>query len=134
MKKKDDGGGEGPVAADPGLSLFWLDGSAYGRMTYTDTTHTGMTHTGRAQTNTDVPASEPCACKQVASATRTLVKTVSWRILATMCTVTMIYVLTSNSNLAATAGVLDATVKMGLYYAHERIWNRVQKGTTYVRE
>ena len=67
------------------------------------------------------------------SAIRSVMKTLSFRILATATTVVLIYALTDDGDLAMTVGYLDATLKMGLYYAHERIWNRVDVGTTKIR-
>ena len=114
MKKNNDGAGESP---DPGLSLFWLDESFGGAMP--------MTQTPRRSRVPD----KMCAD----SAIRSVMKTLSFRILATAMTVVLIYALTDDGDLAMTVGYLDATLKMGLYYAHERIWNRVQVGTTKIR-
>ena len=113
MKKNNDGVGESP---DPGLSLFWLDESFGGAMP--------MTTPRRSR----VP-DKMCAD----SAIRSVMKTLSFRILATATTVVLIYALTDDGDLAMTVGYLDATLKMGLYYAHERIWNRVDVGTTKIR-
>jgi len=67
------------------------------------------------------------------SAVRSLMKTLTWRILATVTTVVVIYALTDDGDLAMTVGYLDVTLKMGLYYFHERIWNRVRVGTKKIR-
>jgi len=124
MKKKDDGWGE---ASDPGLSLFWVDDG----LESTATTAPAWPH---------VPEKEPASAaihtmREVTeeSAIRSVVKTVSWRILATVTTVFVIYAMTDDGDLAMTVGYLDATIKMGLYYFHERIWNRSRIGMTKVR-
>jgi len=113
MKKNNDGVGESP---DPGLSLFWLDESFGGAMPMT---------TPRRPRVFDKMDED--------SAIRSVMKTLSWRILATVTTVVLIYALTDDGDLAMTIGYLEATLKMGLYYVHERIWNRVQVGTRKIR-
>ena len=67
------------------------------------------------------------------SAIRSVMKTLSWRILATVTTVVVIYVLTENGDLAMTVGYMDAILKMGLYYFHERFWNRMRTRTRKIR-
>ena len=114
MKKNNDGVGESP---DPGLSLFWLDDSFDGAMPITKTPR-----------RLHVPEQ-----MQEDSAFRSALKTLSWRLLATMTTVMLIYALTDDGDLAMTVGYLDVTLKTGLYYFHERIWNRVQVGTRKIR-
>jgi len=114
MKKNNEGVGESP---DPGLSLFWLDDSFDGAMPITKTPR-----------RLHVPEQ-----MQEDSAFRSALKTLSWRLLATMTTVVLIYTLTDDGDLAMTVGYLDVTLKTGLYYFHERIWNRVQVGTRKIR-
>ena len=121
MKKKDDGwvvslyrSGE---SSEPGLSLFWMDESFDGAMP--------MMKTPRRPRVPEKMHED--------SAIRSGIKAVSWRILATVTTVLVIYALTDDGDLAMTVGYLEATIKMGLYYFHERIWNRVQVGMTKVR-
>ena len=114
MKKNNDGVGESP---DPGLSLFWLDDSFDGAMPITKTPR-----------RLHVPEQ-----MQEDSAFRSALKTLSWRLLATMTTVVLIYTLTDDGDLAMTVGYLDVTLKTGLYYFHERIWNRLQVGTRKIR-
>jgi len=114
MQKNNDGVGESP---DPGLSLFWLDDSFDGAMPITKTPR-----------RLHVPEK-----MQEDSAIRSVMKTISWRLLATMTTVVLIYTLTDDGDLAMTVGYLDVTLKTGLYYFHERIWNRVQVGTRKIR-
>ncbi len=114
MQKNNDGVGESP---DPGLSLFWLDDSFDGAMPITKTPR-----------RLHVPEQ-----MQEDSAFRSALKTLSWRLLATMTTVVLIYTLTDDGDLAMTVGYLDVTLKTGLYYFHERIWNRVQVGTRKIR-
>ena len=124
MKKQRDrvGGSVGlSNTADPGVSLFWLDDSFDGAMP--------MTTTAPRQPQF------PVAVQQILdeSATRSVLKTFSWRLLATATTVVVIYVLTENGDLAMTVGYMDAILKMGLYYFHERFWNRLRTRTRKIR-
>ena len=140
MKKKDDGCGEPP---DPGMSLFWIDDGLEGAMTE-DPPWPSVPEKEQASEPTmfDLYADElflpelpkvPVQYEKEDSAIRSVIKTVSWRILATVTTVLVIYALTDDGDLAMTVGYLDATLKMGLYYFHERIWNRVRVGTRKIR-
>ena len=67
------------------------------------------------------------------SAIRSVIKAISWRIFATVTTVLVIYALTDDGDLAMSVGYLDAAIKIGLYYFHERIWNRLRVGMTKIR-
>ena len=59
---------------------------------------------------------------------RSLAKTMSYRLFSTMFTAALVWVLTGNLGFAATIGVLDSVGKLGVFYAHERIWNRIPCG------
>ena len=108
--------------ADPGVSLFWLDDSFEGTM---------------PMTMPPAPAQPPAVLTEQLpddeSATRSALKTLSWRLFATATTMVVIYVLTRSSDLALTVGYLDAILKMGLYYFHERFWNRLRVGRQKIR-
>ncbi len=62
------------------------------------------------------------------SATRSIIKAFSWRILATVTTALLVYAFTGSTDLAVTIGSLEAVSKMVLYYFHERMWNRLHVG------
>ena len=107
--------------ADPGVSLFWLDDSFEGTM---------------PMTMPPAPAQPPAVLTEQLpneTATRSALKTLSWRLFATATTMVVIYVLTGSSDLALTVGYLDAILKMGLYYFHERFWNRLRVGRQKIR-
>jgi len=53
---------------------------------------------------------------------RLLIKTLSWRIIASSTTLGLVYALTGDLPVATTIGILDAVVKIGLYYCHELAW------------
>lgn len=59
---------------------------------------------------------------------RSLLKTISWRILATMTTITIVYLFTEKIMLSLEIGLVEVVSKMIFYYFHERIWNLVTLG------
>ncbi|MBL4730255.1 MAG: DUF2061 domain-containing protein [Sulfurimonas sp.] len=59
---------------------------------------------------------------------RTLLKTISWRILGTLDTVLIAYFITGNFVMAAAIGSIEVVTKMFLYYFHERAWNKISLG------
>lgn len=62
------------------------------------------------------------------SHSRSLAKAVSWRITGTLDTVLISYLVTRKLTLAVTIGVVELFTKIMLYYAHERVWNRISYG------
>ena len=62
------------------------------------------------------------------SHSRSIVKALSWRILATIITASVVLTITGKLRLAAEIGLIDTFIKLGIYYLHERIWNRVPYG------
>ena len=59
---------------------------------------------------------------------RSLFKALSWRFLATFITAGIVWALTGQGKFAAAVGVLDTTVKLFVYFFHERIWLRIPFG------
>lgn len=59
---------------------------------------------------------------------RSVLKSVSFRILATSTGIALILVMTGETTIAASYGFLDAVSKLALYYIHERLWNRIKFG------
>ena len=62
------------------------------------------------------------------SSTRSVVKALSWRFIATLTTTILVFVFTGRFDLAITVGIFEALAKMVLYFAHERVWNRLRFG------
>jgi uncharacterized membrane protein len=54
---------------------------------------------------------------------RSVLKSVSWRIVATLTTVLLVYVFGRDFTLATLVGVTEFILKTFIYYVHERIWN-----------
>jgi uncharacterized membrane protein len=59
---------------------------------------------------------------------RSIVKAMSFRILATITTFSAIWILTGNLKFAGLVGVIDFVSKLILYYFHERAWNKIKWG------
>ena len=59
---------------------------------------------------------------------RSIAKGFSWRLFATTTTVTIVYVFFGRLDLAIAAGIIETVSKVLLYYAHEKIWQRVRWG------
>ena len=54
---------------------------------------------------------------------RSVVKGVSWRIVGTIDTIILSYIVTGNIGSALKIGFTEVFTKVFLYYLHERIWN-----------
>ena len=59
-----------------------------------------------------------------------LLKTLTWRILATSDTFLISWFLTGNFKIAGGIASLEVITKMFLYYLHERGWNYVNSNRT----
>ena len=59
---------------------------------------------------------------------RSLVKSLSYRTLSVFVTTGVAWTVVGSLGFAATIGVLDTAAKLGLYFAHERAWNRIPLG------
>lgn len=53
---------------------------------------------------------------------RSLAKSISWRILGFLITSFIAFIVTKNITLATSLGLLDASIKIIIYYIHERGW------------
>ena len=59
---------------------------------------------------------------------RTIMKTLSWRFVATFITFSVAWLATGKLALAVEIGIADTLIKLGAYYFHERTWIRVRFG------
>lgn len=59
---------------------------------------------------------------------RALVKSISFRIIATITTVVLVFVFTGDLAIAGAIGLLDFISKLAIYYLHERAWEKVSWG------
>ena len=59
---------------------------------------------------------------------RSLVKTLTWRILATTDTFLISWLITGPFNMGGAIAGIEVLTKMFLYYAHERGWSKIKWG------
>jgi len=59
---------------------------------------------------------------------RSVAKAVSWRVIGTLDTLLISFILTGEVVLAASIASIDFVTKMFLYFFHERIWNKISWG------
>ena len=63
---------------------------------------------------------------------RSILKTVSWRITATLTTFGLVWLFTGQIKTALAVGGIEVVLKMLFYYLHERIWGKVKFGKVEV--
>ena len=59
---------------------------------------------------------------------RTFAKTISWRVTATITTMTIVFVFTRKIMLSIGVGLFEVVLKILFYYLHERMWTKVSWG------
>ena len=64
----------------------------------------------------------------VESRLRSVLKAVSWRVLATLTTMVIAYFVTSNVGDALKIGSVEVVVKLVIFYLHERTWAQLPLG------
>ena len=60
---------------------------------------------------------------------RSLLKAISWRIVGTLDTMTLGWIITGSPIMGLKIGALELITKFVLYYIHERIWLQSKFGT-----
>ncbi len=60
---------------------------------------------------------------------RSLLKAMSWRILATLTTVLIAYFITGEIDIAIMIGSIEFVLKFLIYYLHERAWQLLPRGS-----
>jgi len=64
----------------------------------------------------------------MSSKKRAIAKSVTWRITASITTMIIVYFMTGSLILVASIGALEILLKMLVYYAHERSWDKIKWG------
>ncbi len=59
---------------------------------------------------------------------RSLVKALTWRVLGSLDTITISYLLTGKIKTAITIGTIEIFTKLIIYFLHERAWNYIKWG------
>ena len=79
----------------------------------------------------DKPETDPTAATEVIreSRLRSVLKALSWRVLATLTTIAIAYFIVGDVKVALKIGAVEVVAKMLIYYLHERAWAKVPLGT-----
>ena len=59
---------------------------------------------------------------------RSVLKAISWRVVGTIDTIVISWVLTGEMKTALAIGSVELVTKMLLYFGHERIWDKINYG------
>jgi len=59
---------------------------------------------------------------------RSILKAISWRITGSIDTFVVSYLVTGKAILALSISGVEVFTKIGLFYLHERVWNKVKLG------
>jgi uncharacterized membrane protein len=59
---------------------------------------------------------------------RSIVKSLSWRIVGTLDTILISWLVTGALSVAFSIGAIELITKMVLYFFHERVWNAIKWG------
>ncbi len=59
---------------------------------------------------------------------RSIAKSISWRIIGTLDTILISWIITGKVKVALSIGLVELFTKMLLYFFHERIWNQIDWG------
>lgn len=65
---------------------------------------------------------------------RHLLKTMTWRLIGTIDTILLSWLITGNPIIGLKIGVAEIVTKMILYYLHERAWYRIDFGLDKIRK
>ena len=60
---------------------------------------------------------------------RSILKAITWRMLATSTTFIIAYFVTGESVVAFTIAGIETVMKLAIYYLHERAWQLLPRGT-----
>tara|TARA_B100000315_G_C14198120_1_gene416374 strand:+ start:225 stop:437 length:213 start_codon:yes stop_codon:yes gene_type:complete len=59
---------------------------------------------------------------------RSILKTITFRIIATLTTMFLVLLFTKNYAIAGLVGLLEFISKLFIYYIHERVWCKISWG------
>jgi len=60
--------------------------------------------------------------------TRSILKAISWRAGGTLVTTLTAWLFLGRVDIAVKIGLFDTLLKIGVFYFHERLWNRIHYG------
>ena len=59
---------------------------------------------------------------------RHVLKTITWRIIGTIDTILLGWIISGDPTIGLSVGIVEVVTKMILYYIHERAWYRINFG------
>ena len=59
---------------------------------------------------------------------RSVIKALTWRVIATLITMLIVFAFTDKLALSLGVGFVEVVVKIIAYYLHERVWVRIKFG------
>ena len=59
---------------------------------------------------------------------RSVIKTLTWRTIASLDTFLITWIVTGNPKAGITVSMIEVITKMGLYFVHERTWLKTKWG------
>ena len=59
---------------------------------------------------------------------RSIAKGLTWRVLATLTTVVIAWYIIGDIHIAFEIGAIEVVAKIGVYYVHERVWQKIPMG------
>ncbi|MBN2483440.1 MAG: adenylyl-sulfate kinase [Candidatus Omnitrophica bacterium] len=59
---------------------------------------------------------------------RSALKTISWRVVATLTTTLLVFIFTGKLSIAITVGSIEVIAKLIFYFFHERMWDKINFG------
>lgn len=59
---------------------------------------------------------------------RSFIKSLSYRVFGTLTSFAVVYVITGKGSLATLIAFWETVVKVGVYYYHERVWDKISWG------
>ncbi len=64
----------------------------------------------------------------IESKARSILKTISWRFWATITTMAVVFLIVGETTVALSIGLFEVTIKLLIYFFHERAWNKIKFG------
>lgn len=64
---------------------------------------------------------------------RSVIKTISWRALATLTTMSLVYIFIGDMTIAVSVGGIEVVLKMLIYFLHERAWDKIKFGKKEIK-
>ena len=59
---------------------------------------------------------------------RSILKALTWRLIASLVTASIVFIITQEAALSVSVGIIDSLVKVFAYYFHERLWTVITIG------